>query len=38
MIFYVATYATCELIDLTRSANEVRSEYKYRSIFVRELR
>ena len=37
LIFYVATYATCQLIDPPRLANEVRSEYKYRSIFAREL-
>ena len=37
LIFYVASYATCEIIDVKRSVNEVRSEYKYRTIFVREL-
>ena len=33
----MASYATCEIIDESRSANEVRSEYKYRTIFIREL-
>lgn len=37
LISYVASYATCEIIDEDRFANEVRSEYKYRTIFVREL-
>lgn len=37
LISYVASYASCDIIDENRSANEVRSEYKYRTIFVREL-
>lgn len=37
LIAYVASYSSCDLIDESRSANDVRSEYKYRRIFVREL-
>lgn len=38
LIFYVATYATCEIIESSRPVNQVRSEYKYRTIFVRQLK
>jgi hypothetical protein len=37
LVTYVASYASCDIIDQNRLANEVRSEYKYRTIFVREL-
>lgn len=36
-MFYVGTYSSCEAIDINRKVNEVRAEYKYRTLYAREL-
>ena len=36
-ILYVASYTSCEAISPTEPIDEVRKEYKYRTIFLREL-
>ena len=34
---YVASYASCETLGADKEAEEIRKEYKYRTIYVREL-
>ena len=37
VILYVASYTSCEAISFKEQIDEVRKEYKYRTIFLREL-
>lgn len=37
VVLYVASYTSCEAISQKETVDEVRSEYKYRTIFIREL-
>ena len=37
LLLYVASYTSCEAINLKEPIDDVRKEYKYRTIFMREL-
>lgn len=37
VILYVASYTSCEIISNSECIDDVRKEYKYRTIFMREL-
>lgn len=37
VMVYVASYTSCEAISLTQPIDDIRKEYKYRTIFIREL-
>lgn len=37
ILFYVASYSSCEAIEYARTAQFVRKEYEYRTIYAREL-
>lgn len=35
VVLYVASYTSCEAISVKEAVDEVRKEYKYRTIFIR---
>ena len=34
---YVSSYSTCEIINIKQYVNDIRKEYSYRSLYIREL-
>ena len=37
VLLYIASYTSCEAISMKEPIDDVRKEYKYRTIFMREL-
>lgn len=37
LIAYTASYSSSDVVDLNKKVNEFRSEFKYKSTYVREL-
>ena len=37
ILLYIASYTSCEAISMKEPIDDVRKEYKYRTIFMREL-
>lgn len=35
LLTYVASYASCEIIDNNRSIDDVRKQFKYRTVYMR---
>jgi hypothetical protein len=37
LVVYVSSYSSCDSIDTAEPLNDIKREYNYRSLYVREL-